>query len=235
MIQSPEELLSHQLFSIRDAESQASKAIERYLEHIETDDLRELLALRLAQGKTIVQNVEKGMKQIAVKPRSKQNAAARGLIEQTEALLGEVESIDMKEAAVIAGVQELEHYCIAVWGTVRALAGEVGEDDLAGAMQRAVEEGYALDEQLSAIAEGEINPSAMAEESEDDEEFGEEDTAEGADGDEAAGTESGRTKNKGKSAATSGKDSDLKQREYRGADGEIHHHTRKAMERSGGK
>ncbi len=60
---------------------------------------------------------------------------------------------EMKQAVMIAGVQGLQHYCIAAWSTVKVMAQQIGEQELAQAMERAVQDGYQLDQKLSAIGE----------------------------------------------------------------------------------
>lgn len=46
-------------------------------------------------------------------------------------------------------------------GTVKAQAKEIGEEELARAMQQAVEEGYRLDREMTELAEGGVNPEAL--------------------------------------------------------------------------
>jgi ferritin-like metal-binding protein YciE len=72
----------------------------------------------------------------------------------------------MREAVIIAGAQKLDRYCIAAWGTVKAMAAELGDDDLAQAMQLALEEGYRWDEAMSDLVAGGINPTAIESEAE---------------------------------------------------------------------
>ena len=66
------------------------------------------------------------------------------------------------EAVTIAGLQKLEHYCIAAWGTVKSMAQECGEQQLAKAMERALEEGYEWDREMTRLAEQGINREALS-------------------------------------------------------------------------
>ncbi|WP_162913436.1 DUF892 family protein [Rhodospirillaceae bacterium SYSU D60014] len=160
-IHSPQELLAHELQAIQDAEQQASQALQQINKEAENSQLRRMLDQRLKQGQRILQDVQKGLDKIDGKSRGTQNAAARGLIQESERLLKEVETPEMKQAVMIAGAQKLEHYCIAAWGTVKAMAGEAGEKELAQAMERAVKEGYEWDQKMTELAEGRINPAAL--------------------------------------------------------------------------
>src|SRR6185436_12563055 len=140
---------------------------------------------RLKQGERLQKEIKRNLQKLNGESEGRENDAARGLIRDALRLLQEVETPEMKEAVVIAAVQKLEHYCIAVWDTVRAMAEELGVDDLVQTMERAVEEGYELDEELTKLAEARINPSALeAGEGSDEEEEEEEDEDEGEDKDE---------------------------------------------------
>lgn len=106
----------------------------------------------------------------------------------------------------------------------------MGEQELAQAMERAVEEGYRWDEEMSQIAESRANPEALEEGSQG----GSRQMAAGGGksqgGQQQAG--GGGQSSGGQQQSSSGGDN-LKSREYRGEDGKIHHHTKEYMERKG--
>ncbi len=70
---------------------------------------------------------------------------------------------------------------MAAWGTARALARAVMQETASRAMDRALQQGGPFDEKLSALAEKEITPALLSEQSEPSQE-GEEDNAGDADG-----------------------------------------------------
>jgi ferritin-like metal-binding protein YciE len=160
-IQSPQELLVHELHDIEDAETQAAQALQKHMKEVQNDELREMLEERLKQGETLLEDVRQCLEKLNGKSKGTRNSAARGLIEEAEKLAKEVKSTEMKQAVIIAGAQKLEHYCIAAWGTVKAIANEVGQQELGEIMQRAVDEGYRWDEEMTRIAESRINPEAI--------------------------------------------------------------------------
>jgi ferritin-like metal-binding protein YciE len=300
-IQSAEDLLVHELHDIEDAEKQASQALERMIEEVENEQLRTMLERRMQEGERVLEAVQSGLQKLNGKSRGTRNEAARGLIQGAEKLLKEVKTPEMKQAVMIAGTQKLEHYCIAAWGTVKAIAREVGEEELVDAMQEALDEGYSWDSEMTELAEGGINPEAIMSGEMDEEEEGEEgeegrkggrksqasgqgggrsesqkqgggQRSQSAKGGEKSGGEkgggeqqgggresqsaksssgakksggssSGKSQGGGKSQSAkggsrsgSGEDSsDLKSREYRDEQGNVHHHTREYMERHGNK
>lgn len=159
-IQSAQDLLVHELHDIQDAEQQAGKVLQKMSDQAEDEELKQMLQRRIEEGKGILEAVEQSLKQLNGKSRG-ENAAARALIKSAEELASDAQTPEMKRAVMIAGAQKLEHYCIAAWGTVKALAGELGAEDLAKAMERAVEEGYQWDEEMSDLAESRVNPEAL--------------------------------------------------------------------------
>lgn len=157
-IQSARDLISLELQHIEDAEKQAAQALQRMAKQVEMPRLRQMLDQRLKQGERILRDVQRSLEKLDGGGQPSQNAAARGIIQETERILREVRPPEMKQAAMIAGVQKLEHYCIATWGTVKALAHEMGEQELAQAMERALDKGYGYDREMTELAEGRVNP-----------------------------------------------------------------------------
>ena len=58
-IQSPQELLLHELHGIEDAESEASQALEEQMEEVENSKLRKLLERRLKQGERLQKEIKR--------------------------------------------------------------------------------------------------------------------------------------------------------------------------------
>src|ERR687890_1388861 len=63
-IQSPEQLLLHELHGIEDAESEASRVLESQMEEVENPQLQKLLERRLQQGERLMQEVQKSLEKL---------------------------------------------------------------------------------------------------------------------------------------------------------------------------
>jgi ferritin-like metal-binding protein YciE len=163
-INQPEDLLIHELKAIQNAETEAAEALKSLSQQVESDGLRKLLGERLRQGEMVLRETEKALERLGDEGKaSTVNSAARGIIRDSEVLLNQISSPELKQAALIGGVQKLEHYCIAAWGTVKAIAAEAGEQELTDAMQKALDEGYRWDQELTKLAEARINPEGFEE------------------------------------------------------------------------
>ncbi|HEX3449057.1 MAG TPA: DUF892 family protein, partial [Isosphaeraceae bacterium] len=67
---------------------------------------------------------------------------------------------EVRDAALIAAAQRVEHYEIAAYGSARTFAEQVGQRDIAQLLQQTLEEEYMADEKLTKIAESSVNKSA---------------------------------------------------------------------------
>ena len=67
---------------------------------------------------------------------------------------------DVKDAALIAAAQRVEHYEISGYGTARTIAQRLGLTDVAALLQQTLEEEKAADQKLSTIAESSVNVRA---------------------------------------------------------------------------
>ena len=68
----------------------------------------------------------------------------------------------MKDAALIAAAQKVEHYEIATYGTLVTWAKQLGLDEAVDLLSETLAEEKATDEKLSGLAESEINQEAAA-------------------------------------------------------------------------
>jgi ferritin-like metal-binding protein YciE len=167
------ELLLLELQEIHNAESQLSRMLPRVIKAAESEKLQQMLQERQQQGERLIEELETVFDEMEQSPGRKKNVAAEGLINDMREHIQEIEQGPALDAVLIAAIQKTEHYCIAAWGTSRSLAQALGEETTVQSMERALDEGKTMDQQLTELAEQEITPQLLAEE--DAEEQDEED------------------------------------------------------------
>jgi ferritin-like metal-binding protein YciE len=69
---------------------------------------------------------------------------------------------DAIDAGLIGAAQRVEHYEIAVYGTLRSFANALGHEDQADLLQATLDEEEETDERLSELAEAGINEMAAS-------------------------------------------------------------------------
>jgi ferritin-like metal-binding protein YciE len=161
-INSPQDLMAMELQHIQDAETEAARALGDLRGQVQNPQLKDCLQRRMDEGEEVLRGVRECLSKFDGQSRAGdgQNKAARGIIEEGRTFMREVQAPEMKEAIAIGSIQALEHYCIATWGTVKALAEEMGERQVVQVMERALQSGKELDRRLTEIAESRVNPRA---------------------------------------------------------------------------
>jgi ferritin-like metal-binding protein YciE len=82
--------------------------------------------------------------------------AMEGLVEEGQEQIEEIEKGPVLDAALIAAGQKVEHYEIATYGTLAALAKKLGYDDAVKLLRETLEEEKATDKKLTLLAEQEM-------------------------------------------------------------------------------
>jgi ferritin-like metal-binding protein YciE len=125
-------------------------------------DLRAGFEEHLEQTKGHVQRLESIFQQLEESPKGKKCKGMEGLIEEGAEAIGEYEG-DLLDAALIGAAQRVEHYEIAGYGTVRAMAEELGESEQVSLLNETLEEEKATDEKLTELS-GDVNAQANQDE-----------------------------------------------------------------------
>jgi ferritin-like metal-binding protein YciE len=80
----------------------------------------------------------------------------RGLVAEGSEMMNATGDHDVRDAAIIAAAQRVEHYEMAGYGTARALAEHLGHRAAVGLLQETLDEEKQADEKLTEIAEGSL-------------------------------------------------------------------------------
>lgn len=157
----PEDLLATELKQVHSAERQLTRAIPRLSRAVESEELRRMLDVRRQQGERLIEDIDNALEKMGTAKARPKNPAAEGLLEDMNEHLEMAPNKQMADAMLLAGVQKLEHYCLAAWGTARSMAQLLDETEVVRSMERALDEGKKLDSELTRLAEKEINPAML--------------------------------------------------------------------------
>jgi len=83
-----------------------------------------------------------------------------GLVEESKEVIDAIDKGPVRDAALIGGAQKVEHYEIASYGTIAALAKQLGYKDALPLLLETLEEEKATDEKLTLLAKGGGNAKA---------------------------------------------------------------------------
>lgn len=160
--QSLEELFQTQIKDAYNAETQLVKALPKMAKAATLPELRAGFQEHWEQTKGHVERLEQVAQELGFKPSGEKCEAMEGLIEEGEEIIDMDGDDNVRNAGLIIAAQKVEHYEIALYGGLCALAKQLGHDQQAQLLHETLEEEKQTDEKLTAIAESRVNTQAAA-------------------------------------------------------------------------
>jgi ferritin-like metal-binding protein YciE len=161
-LESLENLFVHEVKDLLSAEKQLVKALPKMAKGAASETLRTAIEEHLEQTKGQVERLEQVFAMVDKAPRAEHCKAMEGLISEGDELLQEDGEASVKDAALIAAAQKVEHYEISGYGTARTLAELLGLDQAVELLQQTLDEEKETDLKLTKLAMSEVNPQAQA-------------------------------------------------------------------------
>jgi ferritin-like metal-binding protein YciE len=159
-IKSLHDLFVHELRDLYSAEKQLLKALPKMAKAATHEELKEGFEEHLSQTEEHVSRLEEIFEKLGVSGRGEKCAAMEGLIEEGKKILEEEMPDNVRDAALIAAAQRVEHYEIAGYGTAKTFAEILGEDEAVDLLEQTLDEEKETDVKLTELAESTINADA---------------------------------------------------------------------------
>jgi len=153
------ELYVNELKDLYSAETQLVKALPKMAKASSNAELRQGFEEHLRQTSEHVSRLEQIFETLGEKPTGKKCVGMEGLVKEGAETISEDYEDALMDAAIIGAAQRVEHYEIAGYGTVRAFAELLGENEHVSLLDQTLEEEKETDEKLTQLAE-QINSQA---------------------------------------------------------------------------
>jgi len=163
------ELFVEQIRDLYDAEKQITRALPKLAKAAQNEELADALREHLEQTEGQVSRLEQVFEIAGEKAKGKPCKGMKGLLEEGSEAVKEEEKGPMRDLAIIAGCQKVEHYEISAYGTIRTIAEHLGMKKAIDLLQQTEDEEIEADEKLTGIAT-ELYTSEFGEEEEEEEE-----------------------------------------------------------------
>jgi ferritin-like metal-binding protein YciE len=154
-----QELYVEQLRDLYDAEQQIIKALPEMIEAASAEDLKEALTEHLDVTKEQSTRLENIFKNLGEKAKGEKCKGMGGVISEGSDLIDEIDNPEVRDAAIIASAQRVEHYEMAGYGTARTFATLLEEDEASNLLQQTLDEEKEADQKLTELAD-QINANA---------------------------------------------------------------------------
>ncbi len=177
------DLFLHFLQDIYYAEKAFAKSSTKIMKAVQHEEVRQILKKAKDNAQEPIEALDRVFEAVEKRPRGKTCEAMNGLLAECQEAIEEGEPGPVLDAAVIACVQGIKTYEVTRYGSLLAFARKMGLESAVADLQKLRDAAHADDEQLSRIAEGDVNKTASARkggdeegaEPDEDEEPGEED------------------------------------------------------------
>lgn len=154
-------LFEIQLRYIYDCEQKlVKKGLPTMIEAASSRELKSGLQQHLEETRDHVRRVERVFSIIGADPKTEDNDVLDELTSAAKDMAGDVEGESLRDAALIASGNQVEHYEIASYGSLVAFAQQLGLQEAARLLQQTLEEEKAADAKLTQIGESVVNRQA---------------------------------------------------------------------------
>ena len=157
------ELLIEEMQDLLHAETQLTGALPKMAEAAHNPKLKEAFEKHLVQTENHVARLQQAFSIMGEKAQPKPCKAMMGLVEEGKETIEEGQEKEPLAAdlALITAAQKVEHYEISVYGTVRALAKQLGLLDVAELMTHTLGDEESADFLLTSIAKPMVQQATL--------------------------------------------------------------------------
>lgn len=168
-LESMQDLFVDELRDLYHAENQLIKALPKMAKAASAPELKTAFEEHLEVTKEQIVRLDEIFDELDLSPKGKVCKAMQGLIEEGKEIIDGDGEPAVKDAALIAAAQRVEHYEMAGYGCVRTFARVLGFSKAEKLLQTTLDEEGEADHTLTDLAESVINQKA--EEADDDTEM----------------------------------------------------------------
>jgi ferritin-like metal-binding protein YciE len=159
-LQTLTDLYIHELKDLYSAEQQLIKALPKMAKAATNQELAAGFQKHLEQTKEHTRRLEQILSGHKQTTRGAKCKGMEGLVAEGAEMIEEEADAEVKDAGLIAAAQRVEHYEMAGYGTARAYAELVGDQEGAKLLQTTLEEEKETDQKLTKLAKSAINVAA---------------------------------------------------------------------------
>ena len=137
---------------IYSAEKQALRVYPRLAKSVQSAELKAALQAHLEESKGQVVRLDRIFEILNKRAAGKTCEGMKGVLEESSEAMEVGEPGPVRDAAIIAAAQRAEHYEVAAYGTVVALAKTLGQTEIVQLLTETLNQEKAADKQLTAAS-----------------------------------------------------------------------------------
>ncbi len=154
-------LYVNQLREVYSAENQILAGLSKMESNAQNQQLRLAFQQHRSETQNQISRLDQIFNSLGESPKGETSKALTALIVEGQEIISASGDDDVIDAGMIGAAQKIEHYEIASYGTLIAYANLLRDQKAVQLLQASLNEEYAADRKLTAIAEGMVNAKAV--------------------------------------------------------------------------
>jgi ferritin-like metal-binding protein YciE len=151
-----------ELQELHSVEAQLVEALPRMADRASHQELKHAIQAHYDETRSQQSRLDEILRRHKVDPREHVDQAMQAMLKETEKWAGMVQDQDLRDAGLIASAQRVEHYEIAVYGSLATWAKQLGLEEDLQTLHAILEEEKRTDDKLSTLARRVVNPDAAS-------------------------------------------------------------------------
>lgn len=145
---------------LRSVEAQLVDALPKMAGVANHPELKQAIQSHLEETRSQRDRLDEILRRHGAEPREHVDQSMQAIVREAEKWAKTVQDPDLRDAGLIASAQRVEHYEIAVYGTLATWAKQLGLDEDQRTLHAILEEEKRTDEKLTGLAQEIVNPDA---------------------------------------------------------------------------
>ena len=150
-----------ELHTVYDAEQQIIKALPKMADAASSAELKKAFQTHRDETELHVNRLEEIFEMHGESPKGTKCAGMEGILKEGNELLKAHGDAAVRDAALIFAAQRVEHFEMAIYGSLRTWAEQLGFERAAQVLQTTLLEEGAADKLLTSIAQSTVNAEAV--------------------------------------------------------------------------
>lgn len=156
-----EQAFVHELSDVYNAEKQLLRALPKLARATTDSTLSEAFTSHVEETQAQIERIDKIAEAADISLKRIKCQAMEGLISEGQDAIEDIEKGPVRDAILLISAQKAEHYEIASYGSLIAIADALGHSKAADMLRKSLAEEKATDEKLNALACASINVKAL--------------------------------------------------------------------------
>jgi len=151
-LETPRDLFIHELSDAMSAEHIMTKVMEEMVRETDNAELKKAITDHQRETEQQIENLKKIFELLGEQPEETTCHAAEGLQKEHEALKEEQPSGNVKELGLLAAANKSEHYEIATYLSLRQMAQDLGENEIADLLNENLQQEKEMSRSVQSLA-----------------------------------------------------------------------------------